>query len=500
MSTTTRKPTAAAVTAVYTRISKDRAQGAGVERQRQDCMALAKRRGWALAGRYEDNDVSASKYTRRKRPDYTRLMHEVTEGRVHRVVCWKLDRLYRRPKELEALIDMAEAGHVEIVTVMGGDIDLNTSAGRTMARVSVAMAAGSSDDTSERITRQKAQRRASGLPPGGQVPFGWKTKTTIDPVQSKILLAAMDAVLAGSSLTDIARKWNAAHVRGREGWDANIIGRILTRPHHAGLLIHRGQVLDTQGTWKPLITREKYEALCATIAGRAAAGSHAPRRSSLLTGLVRCGACGHVMYRSVSEGARLWRCHTQASRGEGCGKVSVRAELVEPVVVEATMQYVDRLDLAKLLSKSGAQSGQATIARELAKLDRREADMGAAVAAGSVKVIAMEAFTRTIEAQRAALRSKLSAEVRAGALSPFAGRVGALRATWSQLTTDQQRGIVAEALQVIVVKPVTHRGQRFESKRVAVGAPVHGWNTLTAEQRRALIVIQHGSAGKPLRG
>jgi DNA invertase Pin-like site-specific DNA recombinase len=498
MSTTTRKTAAPATTAVYTRISKDRAQGAGVERQLDDCVALAKRRGWALAGRYEDNDVSASKYTRRKRPDYTRLMHEVTEGRVQRIIAWKLDRLYRRPKELEALIDLAEQGHVEIVTVMGGDIDLNTSAGRTMARVSVAMAAGSSDDTSERIVRQKAQRRAAGLPPGGVVPFGWANKTTIDKQQAKVLVAAMDAVLAGESLSGLAKKWNAEKVRGRGGWDANLIGKIITRPHHAGLLTHRGQVLDTPGTWKALIDRAKYEALVATVAGRAAAGAHAPKRRSMLTGLLVCGACGHTMYRSSSEGVSIWRCHKQASKGVACGKVNVRTALIEPLVVEATMQYVDGLDLAKLLRKSGAHSGQANIAQELAKLDRREADMGAAVAAGSVKVIAMEAFTRSIEAQREALRSKLSAQVRVGALAPFAGKAGALRATWSQLTTDQQRGIVAEALQVVVVKPVTHRGQRFEKKRVEVGAPVSGWDTLTAEQRRALIVIQHGNAGKPL--
>lgn len=475
MSATPRKPVSA-VTAVYTRISKDRHEGAGVERQLDDCVALAKRRGWPLAGRYEDNDISASKYTRRRRPDYARLMHEVTEGRVHRIICWKLDRLYRRPKELEDLIDLADAGKVEIVTVMGGDIDLNTSAGRGMARVGVAMNAVSSDDTSERITRQKAQRRAAGLPPGGQIPFGWATKTTIDKAQAKVLLAAMDAVLGGSSLCDVARRWNAARVRGRNTWDANSVGLILTRPHHAGLLIHKGQVLATPGTWKPLITREKYEALCATVAGRAAMGSHAPRRSSLLTGLIRCGVCGQTMYRSSSDGVKLWRCHTTASRGKGCGKTSVRVNLVEPVVVEAAVQYVDGLDLASLLSKSKTPD-QANTARELAALDRRETSMGESAAAGKVNMRVVEAFTKTIEAQRMTLRSRLAREVRQDALSPWAGRVGALRAAWANLSTDQQRAIIAESLHTVTIMPVEHRGKRFETKRIVIGEPVRKTRT-----------------------
>lgn len=86
--------------------------------------------------------------------------------------------------------------------VLGGEIDLNTSQGRTMARVSVAMAAGSSDDTSERIVRQQSQRRAAGLPPGGYTPFGWKDKTTPDPARDR---AAGDPARCGGSTVQITR-------------------------------------------------------------------------------------------------------------------------------------------------------------------------------------------------------------------------------------------------------------------------------------------------------
>ena len=46
--------------ALYLRISSDPdGERAGVERQRADCEALARRNGWEIVEVFEDNDVSA---------------------------------------------------------------------------------------------------------------------------------------------------------------------------------------------------------------------------------------------------------------------------------------------------------------------------------------------------------------------------------------------------------------------------------------------------------
>src|SRR4028119_1489398 len=67
--------------AVYCRISDDRhGLGLGVERQREDCHALAGRNGWAIVGTFIDNDVSA--YSGKPRPEYAALMAAVRAGAV----------------------------------------------------------------------------------------------------------------------------------------------------------------------------------------------------------------------------------------------------------------------------------------------------------------------------------------------------------------------------------------------------------------------------------
>ena len=46
------------------------ARGLGIGRQRKDGQALASRLGWPIVQEYSDNDLSASKYSRKARQGY----------------------------------------------------------------------------------------------------------------------------------------------------------------------------------------------------------------------------------------------------------------------------------------------------------------------------------------------------------------------------------------------------------------------------------------------
>ena len=55
------------------------------------------------------------------------------------MVVWELDRLYRRPMELEYFVDLADDKHVALASI-GGDADLSTDNGRLFARIKGAVA------------------------------------------------------------------------------------------------------------------------------------------------------------------------------------------------------------------------------------------------------------------------------------------------------------------------------------------------------------------------
>src|SRR6516164_6637091 len=124
---------------IYLRISDDRlGEGAGVARQLVDCRALAERKGWPIVDVYEDNDVSA--YRGKPRPEYRRMLADLSAGLLDAVVVWDLDRLFRQPRELEAFLDVCDAAGVTNLATVTGDVDLGTHDGRFTARILGAVA------------------------------------------------------------------------------------------------------------------------------------------------------------------------------------------------------------------------------------------------------------------------------------------------------------------------------------------------------------------------
>lgn len=154
--------------AIYIRISADQTgEGLGVQRQLDDCLALADRLGWKVVRRYDDNDLSA--YNGKRRPGFEAMLTEMAIGKFDSLLCWHVDRLYRSMRDLERLIETAEANRVTIKTVQGGDLDLSTSAGRMVARILGSVARQESEHTAERRKRANAQKAVAGGGPHGQL-------------------------------------------------------------------------------------------------------------------------------------------------------------------------------------------------------------------------------------------------------------------------------------------------------------------------------------------
>jgi Resolvase, N terminal domain len=99
--------------AIYARISYDPdARAVGVDRQREDCLRLAASRGWTVVAEYIDNNVSASKYSRKARTQYLRLLDDIEAGRIDAVAIWMEDRLQRQVLELAEFLKVCDAAGV----------------------------------------------------------------------------------------------------------------------------------------------------------------------------------------------------------------------------------------------------------------------------------------------------------------------------------------------------------------------------------------------------
>ena len=152
---------------IYRRISKDLiGDELGVQRQQKELIEYAEKQRWVIAGDFVDNDASASKG--RRRDAYQGLLSSVRAGHGDVILCTEMSRLTRHPRELEDLVDLVDEHHVRITALRAGDLNLNTSYGRMVARMLGAAARQEIETMAERLRSQQAQRRSKGMPHGGQ--------------------------------------------------------------------------------------------------------------------------------------------------------------------------------------------------------------------------------------------------------------------------------------------------------------------------------------------
>lgn len=279
--------------AVYLRISKDKAlgtesEGQAVNRQRKAIHALLKSKNWEIGKEYVDNDVSASGKV--KRPAYEQMLADFEAGEFDSITAWKLDRLWRVPKELEHIIELVERTSLTVATAEG-DIDLNTGQGRVMARVLTAFA---QDELDKRSSRQKARfaqdREAGHHHWRGKRPFGLTLEGKLVPEEAKAIQdIAKNIILDGGTISAGVELLNERGILTTFGkpWQRQPLRRTLLHPRLAGMRVHDGELI--KGNWEKVLDRETWQAVYNTLKTPNRAKPKKTEREYFLSGLLRCG-------------------------------------------------------------------------------------------------------------------------------------------------------------------------------------------------------------------
>jgi site-specific DNA recombinase len=100
---------------------------------------------------------------------------DLASGARDAVIVYNLDRLHRRPAELEEFVALCERVGLSQVATVTADIDLGDDDGLFMARIFAAFAAKESGRKSARVRRKLLQNAEQGLPHGSVRPFGYES-------------------------------------------------------------------------------------------------------------------------------------------------------------------------------------------------------------------------------------------------------------------------------------------------------------------------------------
>ncbi len=440
---------------IYCRISRDwEGKQLGVERQRADCLEIAKRRGWAVVEQYIDNDVSAAKTSKKVRENYLRLLADIEAGKLDAVVLWMEDRLQRQVIELAEFLKVCDAAGVTRIASVGGEFDLADPDQRTMLYIKAAMAEAEIEKMRARMRRKNLERAENGSRhPGGIRAFGTVGggKQRVSEAQARtereLIAEAAQRIIDGDSLRGIATDWNDRKQRTPTGgsWSNVTLRTMLLSPRLVGQRQHNGQLHPA--TWEPILPREQWEAVKAILedSERVTKGRGGVYRH-LLSGLVKCGLCGTTMTVRVKRGGRRYCCST-AQQG-GCGRLQRSADQVEQLITEALFVAVEE----GIEPHRAAATDDPTrelyeaLARDQGLLDRLEDK----VAEELVRPETAKRKRAEIERRMETARRQLAelGDARVAAHIPRN-----LRSVWQDFSLDRKRAIIAVIVERVEIHP-----------------------------------------------
>lgn len=450
--------------AIYARQSLDRTgERLAVDRQLADCRQLVERQGWSTVGTYVDNDVSAS--SGKARPEYRRLLDDVRAGRVDTIVSWAPDRLARRPRDLEDVLDLAEHHGLTLATV-SGDVDLGTAYGRAVARIFGAIARQEGDQKGARQKRANLQRATAGEARWTRRPYGFTRAAdgTVAVVEAEAaeLRKAAEGVDEGRSLRSMAADLNARHVPTSLGgpWSVRTLRAVLLNPKLSGRVVYRGEDVG-RGNWEPILDDRTAERVRSTLTDPSRRTQTDTRVRYLLSGLVVCGKCGDRLFHSpmVGVGGRRWSVY-RCRRNQHLNR---RQDLVDEVVEAAVIGRLSRPDAVDLFTRD--TGGAAKLTARASLLRQRLDGLADLLADGSLTAAAVRRSSEKLRGQLAEVEAERAQQTS----SPEVARLTAaadVGAAWATLTLTARRTVV-DALLIATVLPVT-RGARFTPQQVRI--------------------------------
>lgn len=416
--------------ALYARYSSDRQSEHSIEDQLRICRAHAEGQGWTVVATFQDAALSGASTAR---PGFQALQAAMRQGGLDLVLAEALDRFSRDQEHVAAFHKLAAFTGVRLVTLAEGEINaLHVGLKGTMNALFLQDLAAK---TRRGIAGRVQAGKCFGPPPYGYRQIKGRLRADgelerglreIVPEEAAVVQRIFAEYRAGRTPAAICRQLNAEGVpspngtgwgpmslRGRPTRDDGILrnrayigelvwnrrarivdpatGRALRRLNPAEARV-TGEVPDLR-----IIDQPTWDAVQRRLAKTASAPDPAtgqPRfwekraPAYLLSGKVRCGACGGTF--AMMSGGFL-RC-TVAQRQLCTNRASIRRERLEAEVVAVLAEELMEPALAevfaeeftaewnRLAAEVGAQSEQ--LRRDLAAVERRLDNLIDAIAEG----------------------------------------------------------------------------------------------------------------------
>ena len=283
--------------ALYVRVStQEQAKegysiGEQIERLQDYCKAMK----WTVYKVYTDAGFTGANT---ERPAMQELIRDVKNGKIRKVVVYKLDRLSRSQKDtLELIEGIFQKNNTDFVS-MTENFDTSTPFGRAMIGILAVFAQLEREQIKERMTMGKDARAKEGKWKGGQCPIGYNYidgELVVDEFSAMVVKEIFKLFNNGMPIRTIATMLNQKGYETLFGhsWSNKQVKRTLESKAYIGLLKHRDEYIRAHH--EPIIdieTFEKAQKRLKEMKRQYDEQGMTNSQSTLLGGLLFCSHCG----------------------------------------------------------------------------------------------------------------------------------------------------------------------------------------------------------------
>jgi site-specific DNA recombinase len=469
--------------AIYARLSKDRrGLSENVEIQIRECVAYAEEMRWKVIGVFQDNDISASRFSTAPRPGYQALLDSIQAGEVDVVLATEMQRIYRRLEELLEVIYLAETTPLrKIETTNGNGYDLSTGVGIHNAVAAVNNAVLESRQISDRIRRKKRAQAKEGLHNGGPRPYGFEADgLTVRESEADVLRDAATRLLVGESLRSITRRLNQLGILTANGkqWHMSTLRDALASPRAKGVRIHNG--VEYPAAWPAIIDSDTWESLQLLFRSESRLAKHPKAgRSYLLTGFIECGVChkrtvvGNSGVQARKQRRRYYCVKTnEQGINTGCGQASRRAEPLELLVTQAVLDVLDSEQMGRVLAAASESDEMKHLVRQYEDQKAKKSDALRLWQEGKFSEEDM-LLTKELAEQAMEDAKRKMEKIKSGMIFASLAPGESIRDAWDNHDLYWRRSLIAMLIEKVIIhksRPgtMTWNGWRFDPSKVEI--------------------------------
>lgn len=227
------------IAGLYPRVStEDQSRfGHSLDEQEDRLKKLCEFKDYEIYKVYREEGVSAKDTNR---PKFKEMIQDMKDGKINKIIVYKLDRLTRSIQDLENICKMLEEYNCDLESV-AEEINTGNANGKFFIRMLTILAQLEIERTSERtkfgLIGAAKKGHISGQPALGYTKKDKSKKLVIDELESDVVKRIFSMYLEGSSVCHICDIFNEENVLNKH-WATTTVDKILSNKIYIGSIEH----------------------------------------------------------------------------------------------------------------------------------------------------------------------------------------------------------------------------------------------------------------------